>query len=205
MNSLIRLILLLATIVAPLSSNPQIFAQSGYEEGKDGILLLTTPCQGEAGKAGFKMATMRSNGAVIGGCYVENNRQNFIVKWQDGTIDELPRSNFKFGAKKDAPKMEVQAKPSKFETYSCEYQDLAKNIILSGRCHKQQTEISGNFGYILTWPSGGKISIEYVNSQGGNHIWKISGKNAVAIEINREHLRGFTTDLNQFIEWQDHP
>lgn len=204
MNSAVKIILALSTLT-PLYSSAQIFAQSGYEEGKDGILLLTTPCEGEAGKAGFKMATMRSNGSVIGGCYVENNRQNFIVKWQNGIIDELSRSIFTFGAKKAARKSESPANPGKFETYSCEYQDLSKNIILGGRCHKQETSFSGNFGYTLTWPSGSKLSIEYVKSQSGNHIWKINGKNAVAIEINREHLRGFTTDLNQFIEWQDQP
>lgn len=204
MRTSIRIILS-AAILIPLHSNAQIFAQSGYEDGKDGILLLATPCEGEAGKAGFKMAAMRSKGSVIGGCYVENNRQNFIVKWQNGTIDELPRSIFTFGANKTANKSAPPSNPGKFETYSCDYQDLAKNIILSGRCHKQETSISGNFGYTLTWPSGSKLSIEYVKSQGGNHIWKINGKNAVAIEINREHLRGFTTDLNQFIEWQDQP
>jgi hypothetical protein len=93
----------------------------------------------------------------------------------------------------------------KWETYSCEYQDLKKNILLSGRCHKQETKIHGNFAYILTWPSGNKVTVEYVNSQSGNHIWKINGEPAAAIEVNRENLKGFSLDLNQIIEWQDRP
>lgn len=93
----------------------------------------------------------------------------------------------------------------KWETYSCEYQDLKKNILLSGRCHKQETKIHGNFAYILTWPSGNKVTVEYVNSQSGNHIWKINGEPAAAIELNRENLKGFSLDLNQIIEWQDRP
>jgi len=69
----------------------------------------------------------------------------------------------------------------------------------------EQAEIHGSFAYILSWPSGNKVSVEYVSSQSGNHIWKLNGQSAAAIEINREHLRGFTLDLNQIIEWQDNP
>ncbi len=93
----------------------------------------------------------------------------------------------------------------KWETFNCEYQDLANDILLSGRCHKEDTKIKDNFGYQLTWPSGNKVVVEYVNSQSGHHIWKINGKSAAAIEITRENLRGFTLDLNQFLEWQDNP
>jgi hypothetical protein len=97
----------------------------------------------------------------------------------------------------------IAAVQPQWETYSCDYEDLSKDISLSGRCHKQQTEINGNFAYILTWPSGNKVTVEYVKSQSGNHIWKLNGESAVAVEINRENLRGFTLDLNQIIEWQD--
>ena len=107
--------------------------------------------------------------------------------------------------KKEAKQSNSKTDKNKFETYSCEYQDIARNIELTGHCHKQQTDFSGKFGFVLTWPSGGKVTIEYVNSQSGNHIWKINDNNAVAIEINREHIKGFSMDLNQFIEWQDRP
>ncbi len=93
----------------------------------------------------------------------------------------------------------------KWETYNCEYADLEKDISLAGRCHKQDTEINGHFAYTLTWPSGNKVTVEYVGAQSGHHIWKINGKSAAAIEITREDLRGFTLDLNQFLEWQDNP
>lgn len=93
----------------------------------------------------------------------------------------------------------------RWETYSCEYFDFRKDISLSGRCHKQETKINGNFAYILSWPSGNKVTVEYVNSQSGNHIWKINGQAAAAIEVNRENLKGFTLDLNQIIEWQERP
>ncbi|NBO82885.1 MAG: hypothetical protein EBU75_08655 [Betaproteobacteria bacterium] len=188
-----------------LHSNAQIFAESGSDGGKESVVLLTTPCKGDAGKAGYKMATRRLNGSVIDGCYFENNRQNFIFKWQDGTVDEVPKSNFNFSVKKTLIKDAPPAKTEKFATYSCDYQNLSENIVLSGPCHKQEKHFSGKFGYILTWPSGSKISIEYIKSQSGHHIWKMNGKSAVAVELDREHLRGFTTDLNQFIEWQDRP
>ncbi len=99
----------------------------------------------------------------------------------------------------------AHAENPKWETYSCEYFDLKKDITFLGRCHKQETKIHGNFAYILTWPSGNKVTVEYVNSQSGNHIWKINGQSAAAIEVNREHLKGFSLDLNQILEWQENP
>ncbi len=102
------------------------------------------------------------------------------------------------------PGMANAAKP-KWETYSCDYSDSAKGVSLSGRCHKQATEINGNFAYVLTWPSGNKVTVEYVNAQSGHHIWKLNGKSAAAIEVTRENLKGFSLDLNQIIEWQDNP
>jgi hypothetical protein len=93
----------------------------------------------------------------------------------------------------------------KWETYSCEYGDIKKDVSLSGRCHKEETRINGNFAYILVWPSGNKVTVEYVNAQSGHHIWKINGAPAAAIELNRENLKGFSLDLKQFLEWQDRP
>jgi hypothetical protein len=93
----------------------------------------------------------------------------------------------------------------KWETYNCEYMDLATDISLTGRCHKEDIKINDNFGYQLIWPSGNTVTVEYVGAQSGHHVWKINGKSAAAIEITRENLRGFSLDLNQFLEWQDNP
>jgi hypothetical protein len=99
----------------------------------------------------------------------------------------------------------AHAAGTKWETHSCEYEDMKKDVSLSGPCHKQETRINGNFAYVLVWPSGSKVTVEYVNAQSGHHIWKINGAPAAAIEISRENLKGFSLDLNQFLEWQDRP
>lgn len=93
----------------------------------------------------------------------------------------------------------------KWETYNCYYSDLEKDISVNGRCHKQETEINGNFAYILSWPSGNKVTVEYLTRQGGSHLWKINGKSAVAFEVSKYNLRGFSIDLNQFLDWDDIP
>ncbi len=97
----------------------------------------------------------------------------------------------------------VRAAQPKWETSSCEYFDLKKDVMLNGRCHKEATKINDHFGYLMTWPSGNKITVEYVNSQSGNHIWRINDEAAAAIEITRYHLKGFTLDLNQLLEWEE--
>lgn len=90
----------------------------------------------------------------------------------------------------------------KWETDSCIYNDLSKDIVLFGRCHIEHTEIHGNFATVLTWPSGNKVTVEYTKSQSGHHLWQINGVSGVGFEINRMHLNGFTLDMNQFIEWE---
>jgi hypothetical protein len=97
----------------------------------------------------------------------------------------------------------AQAAQPKWETSSCEYMDLKSDITLTGRCHMESTEINGHFAYLFTWPSGNKVTVEYINSQSGHHIWRLNGEAAAAVEINREHLKGFTLDLNQFLEWEE--
>jgi hypothetical protein len=92
---------------------------------------------------------------------------------------------------------------SKWETSSCDYSDIAKEVSLSGHCHKQESTVHGNFAYVLTWPSGNKVVVEYIKSQSGNHLWLINGQRAVGTEVTREQVRGFTLDLNQLLEWQD--
>lgn len=95
------------------------------------------------------------------------------------------------------------AAPREWNTHSCEYMNLEKNIHLSGKCVKQEAEMNGNFAYILKWPSGDKVTVEFVKAQSGNHIWNLNGQPAVGFEINRENLNGFSLDLNQSIKWKD--
>lgn len=78
----------------PISSYGDIYAKYGYEEGKDGILLLTEKCPGSPGEAGFKVAVIRVDGSAMQGCYMKNNRGNFIAKWQDGSVVEMPSDIF---------------------------------------------------------------------------------------------------------------
>jgi|GEM_PF-3409486 len=66
----------------------EIFAQSGYGSGQDGVLLLTERCP--ADRSGeLQVAVARTGSRVRQGCYVVNNRGNAIVKWDDGSIQEL--------------------------------------------------------------------------------------------------------------------
>ncbi len=90
-----KIVTFLFILIIPFSSYGDIYAQSGYEEGRDGIILFTEKCPGVAGEAGFKVAVIKSNGNVLQGCYIKNNRGNFVAKWQDGRIVEMPSNIFK--------------------------------------------------------------------------------------------------------------
>lgn len=89
-----KILLPLFFSLIPIASYGDIYAQSGYEEGKDGILLLTEKCPGSAGEAGFKVAVIRVDRSAMQDCYVKNNRGNFVAKWQDGSIVEIPSNIF---------------------------------------------------------------------------------------------------------------
>lgn len=97
-----KILLPLLLSLIPISSYGDIYAQSGYEEGQDGILLLTEKCPGSAGEAGFKVAVIRANGNAMQGCYVKNNRGNFVAKWQDGSVAEIPSNIFTIKEQKRA-------------------------------------------------------------------------------------------------------
>ena len=75
------------------AAQADIFAQSGYQEGQDGILLMTEKCPADS-SGELKMAVMRAAGRVMEGCYVINNRGNAIVKWSNGEIRELDWKTF---------------------------------------------------------------------------------------------------------------
>ena len=105
-------------------------------------------------------------------------------------------------------KAEEQLAKSQWETYSCEYDDWKKGISLDGRCHMEDTEINGHHASILTWPSGNKVSVEFINHQGENNICRLNGEAAVAAvstEPSRKWFTGFTLDLNQELHWEKSP
>ena len=84
------LVLILFSIISGFSSQSfaDIFAQSGYDSGQDGVLLLTERCP--ADRSGeLQVAVARTGSTVKQGCYVINNRGNAIIKWNDGIIQEL--------------------------------------------------------------------------------------------------------------------
>ncbi len=70
-----------------------ILAQSGYESGKDGVILMTDKCKADS-TGQLRMAFSRNAYTVLEGCYVINNRGNAIVKWNNGSIQELPWKMF---------------------------------------------------------------------------------------------------------------
>jgi hypothetical protein len=90
-----------------------------------------------------------------------------------------------------------------FREKACSYSNLKTNVSVDGPCVLTQTKINGNFGYIVTFPQGVKVTVEYVDSSGPDHTWRINGQSGWGFEINREHLHGATLDLSQSIEWQD--
>ncbi|MFZ6638529.1 hypothetical protein ACO0LL_02250 [Undibacterium sp. TC4M20W] len=69
-------------------ANADILAKSGYESGKDGVILLTEKCKADA-TGQLKTAVSRIGNTVLEGCYVINNRGNAIVKWSNGSVQEL--------------------------------------------------------------------------------------------------------------------
>ncbi len=74
--------------ISAFAAQADIFAQSGYQEGRDGVLLMTEKCPADS-SGELKMAIMRAAGKAIEGCYVINNRGNAIVKWSNSEVQEL--------------------------------------------------------------------------------------------------------------------
>lgn len=97
--------LALAALLSVLSASvhADIFARHGYQEGRDGVLLMTEKCpQDPSGE--FKVAVTRIQGQVLSGCYVINNRGNAVVKWSTGDIAEMRWQLF--GSKPLSPTMD---------------------------------------------------------------------------------------------------
>lgn len=136
-----KVLLFLVFSIISIPSYGDIYAQSGYEGGKDGILLLTEKCPGSAGEAGFKMAVIRTDGNAMQGCYVKNNRGNFVVKWDNGSVVEIPSNIFITNEKiltpdeqslKKSPKKSSPAPRSKCQEL---YQAWVFNDLLEQACN----------------------------------------------------------------------
>lgn len=84
--------LILTSLLMVVSFSPpsfaEFFAKSGYGSGQDGILLLTQTCPADL-SGELQIAVARTGSRVTQGCYAVNNRGNVIVKWDDGSIQEL--------------------------------------------------------------------------------------------------------------------
>lgn len=85
-----RVVCILFLIIACFTSQSgaKIFAQSGYSSGQDGVLLLTDKCPSDH-SGELKIAVARTSSGTTQGCYVVNKRGNAIIKWEDGSIQEL--------------------------------------------------------------------------------------------------------------------
>jgi hypothetical protein len=88
-----------------------------------------------------------------------------------------------------------------FAASRCSYFNIDSGKTLDGPCLLRTTTVNGNFGYVLTFGDGTRVTVEYVSAQSGYHIWKINGQSAFGVEINRQSLKGATLDLKQIIEW----
>ena len=92
---------LISASLGPLYVKGEIYAQFGYGEGQDGVLLLTEKCPASSE---LQVAVARINGAVLEGCYLMNNRGNPVIKWSTGRIEELDGTFFNL---KKSPSAEV--------------------------------------------------------------------------------------------------
>ncbi|WP_413460463.1 hypothetical protein [Herbaspirillum huttiense] len=84
---------LVVTMISPAISHAEVYAQAGYRERQDGVILMTQTCT--ADKTGqLKYAVGRLGGHVREGCYLINHRGNAVVRWQDGAVEEIPAGRF---------------------------------------------------------------------------------------------------------------
>jgi hypothetical protein len=85
----------------------------------------------------------------------------------------------------------------------CSYSDSARSVYFDGPCTLDSTEIQGHFAWIVTLKGGVKVTVEYVDQNGPDHIWKINGQPGWGFEITRRQLHGATLDLKQSISWEE--
>ncbi len=72
-----------------------------------------------------------------------------------------------------------------------------------GPCRLRETTVNGNFAYVLSFADGTRVTVEYLASQSGYHIWNINGQRGFGVEQSRISLRGATLDLQQIVEWDE--
>lgn len=86
-----------------------------FESGRDAIVLMTNQCPSD--KTGqLKLVISKIGGNVREGCYVINVRGNPVVKWQDGLLQELDGTLFRFDPSQAIVKMEVRPPPATLMT-----------------------------------------------------------------------------------------
>lgn len=157
-----KILVRLAFSVALLTSfgaQADIYAQLGYAEGQDGILLLTEKCPSTSE---LQFAVARVNNRVLEGCYVINNRGNPVVKWSNGRLEELDGHLFQF--KKVTPPPEVAALMKQEEQLNNQCRggsgDLPTTLAACDRREKLLSKIAekgwcwgkdGQFGYEKDW------------------------------------------------------
>jgi hypothetical protein len=85
---------------------------------------------------------------------------------------------------------------------TCSYSDTARHISLVKKpCVLRETRVNKHFAWTIKFSGGPAVTVEYLDSDGPDHIWNINGEPGKGHERDREHLRGATNDKNQTIEW----
>lgn len=186
----------------PIISYGDIYAQSGYEEDQDGILLLTTKCPGIAGEADLKIAFIRVNGTVMSGCYAKNNRGNFIVKWQNESIAEIPSNIFIIKeSKKEKP---TSIAPGNYiKLFSGRKQGGPDRHDYVAKTLKESPEFAPYQIFCVTGPDHTKANSYEIDAYNKKHPYlkistqcKGSGYILVGPFSSEQALRNFTSGIN---------
>lgn len=146
-------------LLTSFEAQADIYAQRGYAEGQDGILLLTEKCPSTSE---LQVAVARVNGRVLEGCYVMNNRGNPVVKWSSGHIEELDGKYFQI--KKTTPPPDVALLIKQEEQLNNQCRDGSGDLPATMEaCNQRETLLpkiaakgwcwgkDGQFGYEKNW------------------------------------------------------
>jgi len=82
-------------------------------------------------------------------------------------------------------------------TANCEYFNAADDKLISGPCLITEIPSPKDDVYTIkaTLPSL-EVEVRHLKHQGEYHRWTMNGASAAAYEIDRDHICGFTDDLN---------
>jgi hypothetical protein len=82
-------------------------------------------------------------------------------------------------------------------TAFCEYFNVSDNKLVNGPCLVTQVSSPRDTIYTIkvTLPSL-EVEVRYLKHQGEYHRWTMNGASAAAYELSRDHICGFTDDLN---------